>query len=148
MNKLVEFFVRRYVFAISIFVAMGLFGLALGSRLGVNILPNFELNFVGVTTVYPGAGAEEVAKQVSEPIEDALSTLPGINSLSSSSFEGISVVFIEFASNVNGDQAAVDVSQRVNAILGTLPSDVTAPSVQKADPNADPILNVAVTAPG
>jgi hydrophobic/amphiphilic exporter-1 (mainly G- bacteria), HAE1 family len=148
MNKLVEFFVRRYVFAISIFVALGLFGLALGSRLGVNILPNFELNFVGVTTVYPGAGAEEVAKQVSEPIEDALSTLPGINSLSSSSFEGISVVFIEFAANVNGDQAAVDVSQRVNAILGNLPDDITAPSVQKADPNADPILNVAVTAPG
>jgi hydrophobic/amphiphilic exporter-1 (mainly G- bacteria), HAE1 family len=148
MNRLVEFFVRRYVFAISIFVALGLFGLALGSRLGVNILPNFELNFVGVTTAYPGAGAEEVAKQVSEPIEDAVSTLPGINSLSSSSFEGISVVFIEFASNVNGDQAAVDVSQRVNAILGNLPSDVTAPSVQKADPNADPILNVAITAPG
>jgi hydrophobic/amphiphilic exporter-1 (mainly G- bacteria), HAE1 family len=148
MNKLVEFFVRRYVFAISIFVAMTLFGLVLGSRLGVNILPNFELNFVGVTTFYPGAGAEEVAKQVSEPIEDALSTLPGINSLSSSSFEGISIIFIEFAANVNGDQAAVDVSQRVNAILGTLPSDVTAPSVQKADPNADPILNVAVTAPG
>ena len=148
MNRLVEFFVRRYVFAISIFVALGLFGLALGSRLGVNILPNFELNFVGVTTVYPGAGAEEVAKQVSEPIEDAVSTLPGINSLSSSSFEGISVVFIEFAANVNGDQAAVDVSQRVNAILGNLPDDVTAPSVQKADPNADPILNVAITAPG
>jgi HAE1 family hydrophobic/amphiphilic exporter-1 len=148
MNKLVEFFVRRYVFAISIFVALGLFGLALGSRLGVNILPNFELNFVGVTTAYPGAGAEEVAKQVSEPIEDAVSTLPGIDSLSSSSFEGVSVVFIEFASNVNGDQAAVDVSQRVNAILGNLPDDVTAPSVQKADPNADPILNVAVTAPG
>ncbi|MGL4611530.1 MAG: efflux RND transporter permease subunit [Trueperaceae bacterium] len=148
MNKLVEFFVRRYVFAFSIFIALGLFGLALGSRLGVNILPNFELNFVGVTTAYPGAGAEEVARQVSEPIEDAVSTLPGINSLSSSSFEGVSIVFIEFASNINGDQAAVDVSQRVNAILGSLPSDVTAPSVQKADPNADPILNVAVTAPG
>jgi hydrophobic/amphiphilic exporter-1 (mainly G- bacteria), HAE1 family len=148
MNKLVEFFVRRYVFAISIFLAMTIFGLVLSTRLGVNILPNFELNFVVVTTAYPGAGAEEVTKQVSEPIEDALATLPGINSLSSTSFEGLSIIALEFAAGINGDQAAVDVSQRVNAILGQLPADATSPSVQKADPNADPILNVAVTAPG
>ncbi len=147
-NPIVNFFVRRYVFAISIFVAMAIFGLVLGSRLGVNILPNFELNFVVVTTAYPGAGAEEVTKQVSEPIEDALATLPGVKSLSSTSFEGLSVVALEFNAEINGDQAAVDVSQRVNAILGTLPSDATSPSVQKADPNADPILNVAVIAPG
>jgi hydrophobic/amphiphilic exporter-1 (mainly G- bacteria), HAE1 family len=147
-NPIVNFFVRRYVFAISIFVALGIFGLVLGSRLGVNILPNFDLNFVIVTTTYPGAGAEEVAKQVSEPIEDALATLSGIKTLSSTSFEGVSVVALEFNSNINGDQAAIDVSQRVNAILGTLPSDASTPSVQKADPNADPILNVAVTAPG
>lgn len=148
MNKLVEFFVRRYVFSISIFLTMVVFGLVLSTRLGVNILPNFELNFVAVTTAYPGAGAEEVAKQISEPIEDALATLPGINSLSSTSFEGLSVVFLEFAAGIDGNQAAVDVSQRVNAILGQLPSDATSPSVQKADPNADPILNVALTAPG
>ncbi len=148
MNKLVEFFVRRYVFAISIFLAMGIFGLVLSTRLGVNILPNFELNFVTALTTYPGAGAEEVAKQVSEPIEDALATLPGINSLSSTSFEGISIVFLEFAAGIDGNQAAVDVSQRINGILGQLPDDANSPSVQKADPNADPILNVAVTAPG
>ena len=148
MNKLVEFFVRRYVFAISIFLAMGIFGLVLSTRLGVNILPNFELNFVTAITTYPGAGAEEVAKQVSEPIEDALATLPGINSLSSTSFEGISIVFLEFAAGIDGNQAAVDVSQRINGILGQLPDDANSPSVQKADPNADPILNVAVTAPG
>lgn len=148
MNPIVNFFVKRYVFAISIFLTLGLFGLVLGSRLGVNILPNFELSFVSVSTSYPGAGAEEVAKQVSEPIEDALSTLTGVKSLSSTSFEGISIVFLEFNAGINADQAAVDVSQRINAIAGRLPSGVSAPSVQKADPNAAPILNVAITAPG
>ncbi|MCA9839408.1 MAG: efflux RND transporter permease subunit [Trueperaceae bacterium] len=148
MNPIVNFFVKRYVFAISVFLALGIFGLVLGSRLGVNILPNFELSFVAVTTTYPGAGAEEVAKQVSEPIEDALSTLNGVKSLSSTSFEGVSVVFLEFNAGINADQAAVDVSQRVNAIAGTLPSDASSPSVQKADPNAEPILFVAITAPG
>ncbi len=147
-NPIVSFFVRRYVFAISIFLGLGMFGLVLGSRLGVNILPNFELSFVTISTAYPGAGAEEVAKQVSEPIESTLSTLTGVKSLSSTSFEGLSIVFLEFNSGINVDQAAVDVSQRINAVASSLPSDATAPSVQKADPNAAPILNVAITAPG
>ncbi len=146
MIRLVDFFIRRYVFAISIFTAIVFFGLVAVTRVGVDLLPNFELSFVTVTTSYPGAGPVEVSRQVSEPIEDALSTLPGISSLSSVSFEGVSVVFVEFAASVNADQAAVDVSQRVNAVLGRLPSDAGSPSIQKLDPNAEPIMNVALTA--
>ena len=148
MGNLIGFFVRRYVFAIAIFGAIVMFGLVSSLGVGVDLLPNFELSFVSVNTTYPGAGSAEVAKQVSEPLEDALSTLPGINALSSLSFEGLSVVFIEFAASVDADQAAVDVSQRVNAVIGTLPDDASSPSIQKLDPNDEPILNVALSADG
>lgn len=148
MSGLIGFFINRFVFSISIFTTIVFFGLVSSVGVGVDLLPNFELSFVTVNTSYPGAGSAEVAKQVSEPIEDALATLPGINSLSSLSFEGLSVVFIEFAASVNADQASVDVSQRVNAIAGILPEDATSPSIQKLDPNDEPILNVAVSASG
>ena len=148
MTDLIGFFIKRFVFSISIFAAIVMFGLVSSVGVGVDLLPNFELSFVSVNTSYPGAGSAEVAKQISEPIEDSLSTLPGINSLSSISFEGLSVVFVEFAANVDADQAAVDVSQRVNAIVGTLPDDASSPSIEKLDPNDQPILNVALAAEG
>ena len=148
MENLIGFFVRRFVFAISIFTTIVLFGLTSSVGVGVDLLPNFEIPIVAVNTTYPGAGSAEVAKQVSETIEDSLATLPGVSSLSSISFEGLSVVIIEFVASVDGDQAAVDVSQRVNTVLGQLPDDAGSPSVQKFDPNDEPILNVAVTAEG
>ncbi len=148
MTNLISFFVRRYVFSISIFLAIVFFGLVSSLSTGVDLLPNFELPFVSVSTVYSGAGSEEVSKQISEPLEEALATLPGISSISSYSFEGLSVVFIEFTASVNADQAAVDVSQRVNAVKGILPDDAGSPSIEKLDPNDEPILNVAVSAPG
>ena len=148
MSSLIDFFVRRYVFSISVFTAIVLFGIVAATRVGVDLLPNFELSFVTVTTTYPGAGSEEVTKQIAEPIEGALATLPGINSLSSTSFEGFAVVVVEFAADVDANQAAVDVSQRVNAILGTLPGGAGTPSIQKLDPNDQPILNVALVAQG
>jgi HAE1 family hydrophobic/amphiphilic exporter-1 len=146
MINLIQFFVRKYVLAISIFLAIALFGLVASTTVGVDLLPNFELSFVTVNTVYPGAGPAEVALQVSEPLEDALATLPGIKTLSSLSFEGLSVVFIEFNAGVDAAQAAVDVSQRVNAVAASLPSDARAPSVQRLDPNEAPLLNIAVVA--
>ncbi len=148
MTKLISFFIRRYVFSISIFLAVVFFGLVSSISTGVDLLPNFELPFVSISTVYSGAGSEEVSKQVSEPLEEALATLPGISAISSYSFEGLSVVFIEFVASVDADQAAVDVSQRVNAVKGILPDDANSPSVEKLDPNDNPILNVAVSAPG
>lgn len=148
MINLISFFIRRYVFSISIFLAIVFFGLVSSLSTGVDLLPNFELPYVSVTTTYSGAGSEEVSKQISEPLEEALATLPGISSISSYSFEGLSVIFIEFVASVNGDQASVDVSQRVNAIKGRLPDTAGAPSIEKLDPNDEPILNIAVSAAG
>ncbi len=145
---LVAFFVRRFVFSVALFSALALFGFSNIPKIGVDILPKFEVPVVAISTTYPGAGPEEIATQVSKPIEDSLSTLDGIDSIGSTSSEGVSVVVVQFTSDKKVDQAAVDVSQRVSAIRGTLPRDANAPVISKFDPSANAILSVAVSAPG
>lgn len=147
-NPLVAFFVERFVFATSIFVGMVLVGLLLGLGLGVELLPRFSVPVIAISTSYPGAGPEEVAEQVSKPLEDALSTLTGVDVIGSSSTEGFSLVFVQFKQGVDVDQGAVEASQKVAAIRSTLPKDASAPVVQKFDPSASPILYLALRAPG
>lgn len=148
MRGLIAFFVRRYVFAISIFLAITLLGAASFMSRSINLLPDIEIAVISVATPYPGASAREVTQQVSEPIEDAVAGLAGIDSVSSTSQEGFSLVVVQFRSSVNSDQAAIDVSREVNAIAGRLPEDAERPSVREFDPNDQPILNVALIAPG
>ena len=148
MNRLIAFFVERFVFAIAIFLAVVFFGLSAGTRLGVDLLPEFEFPIVAVNTAYPGAGSAETASQISEPIEDALATLSGITDVSSISGEGFSLVIAQFEFDVSVDQAAIDVKQRVDQVQPTLPDEAGAPVIQKFDPNDQPILTVSLSAPG
>ncbi|WP_018110768.1 efflux RND transporter permease subunit [Thermus igniterrae] len=147
-NPLVAFFVERFVFATAIFIGLVLVGLLLGLGLGVELLPRFSVPVVAVSTTYPGAGPEEVAEQISKPLEDALSTLTGVETIGSSSTEGFSLVFVQFQQGVDVDRAAVEASQKVAAARGALPRDASAPVVQKFDPSASPILYLALEAPG
>ena len=148
MKNLIKLFVTRYVATISVFGALVLFGVVSYVGLGIDLFPEIEIPVVAVTTTYPGAGSEEIVRQISEPIEGTLSTLPGISNVTSTSSEGFSTVIAEFSSGVNIDQAAIDVSQRVNTVVGQLPADANAPTVQKFDPADQPIMTLAVTAPG
>jgi HAE1 family hydrophobic/amphiphilic exporter-1 len=148
VNPLIRFFVRRYVFSIAIFLAVVFFGLSAGTRLGIDLLPEFDVPIVSVNTSYAGAGSQEAAEQLSEPIEDAVATVPGVTDVSSFSGEGFSFVIAQFAYGVDVDQAAIDVKQRVDAIAEDLPEDASRPVVQKFDPNDQPILSLAVTGPG
>lgn len=148
MTRLIRFFVDNYVLTFSAFGALMLVGVITLLDVGVDLMPPVEVPVVAVTTTYPGAGPEEVSRQVGERIEGALTTLPGVTSVSSFAMEGVSFVIAQFTADTGVDQAAIDVSQRVNAIVGQLPSDAGRPAVQKFDPNEEPILNVALTAPG
>ncbi len=148
MNRLIAFFVERFVFAIAIFLAVVFFGLSAGTRLGVDLLPEFEFPIVAVSTNYPGAGSAETASQISEPIEDSIATLSGITDVSSISGEGFSLVIAQFEFDVSVDQAAIDVKQRVDQVAARLPDEASTPLVQKFDPNDQPIMSVAVSAPG
>ena len=148
VNPVLRFFVNRFVIATAIFGAMVLFGLFGATRLGVDLLPPFQLPIVAVSTLYPGAGPQEVSDQISKPIEESLNTLSGIDQITSISSEGFSQIVVQFNYGVNPAQASVDVSQKVAAIQSTLPKGAKTPAVQKFDPGAFPILYVALQAPG
>ena len=147
-NPLVRFFVERPVLTTAFFLAVTLFGGITALRLGVDMLPKIEVPVVTVTTIYPGSSPREIADQISKPIEDALSTLSGVDRIASISLEGASQVIVQFDYGVDVDVAAVDVSERVSATRGNLPADAEPPVVAKFDPASDPILFVALTAPG
>ncbi len=115
--------------------------------LGVDLLPGIDFPVVTVTAVYPGAGPEEVESQVTEPIEDAISTIANIKSLTSYSRENLSTVIVEFDYEADADLAAIEVKDKVDAIRRQLPSDVEPPTILKLDINAMPIMDVALSGP-
>ncbi len=147
MQKLAEICVRRPVFA-SVLMALlcvtGLFGYF---RLGVDRYPDIELPFVTVVTVLPGAAPEEVETEITDLVEEAVNTVSGIKELRSTSVEGQSLIFIEFELEKDPDVAAQEVRDRINRIMMDLPDDVEEPVVEKVDPDASPIMTVAVSAP-
>ncbi len=148
MRRLIEFFVNNHVLTISLFGAVMLFGLISTFSRGVDLMPEMDIPVVAVITAYPGAGPEEVARSVTEPIESVLATVEGLSSLTSTSSENLSTIIAQFGASTSLQDASNDVNQRVSALAGRLPTDATAPSVQRFDPSDMPILSVAVTGAG
>lgn len=126
------------------FAVLGFFSLL---RLGVDIFPDIEFPFVMVSVVYPGAGPEELETQVVEPIEDEIATIAGIRHIQSTCREGLAIVGIEFVLGTDVDVVGLDVKEKVDALLPTLPEDLEPPTVLKFDIGDAPIMNLAVYAP-
>ncbi|MCK5619747.1 MAG: efflux RND transporter permease subunit, partial [Candidatus Krumholzibacteria bacterium] len=116
-------------------------------RLVVDLFPEVDFPFVTVTTIYPGAGPEEVESQISKRIEDAVSTIAGIKRMDSINRESLSMIFVEFKLGVDQDQAGIDVKEKVEQILNQLPQSAEKPQVAKFDFRALPIINLALTGP-
>ena len=114
-------------------------------NLGVDLTPDIEFPVVTVTTVYPGAGPEEVELQVTEEVEDAISTISDLETLTSFSRENVSIVIAEFDYEVDPDLAAIDVKDKVDAIRADLPDEADPPTIQKLDINAMPIMDLALS---
>jgi hydrophobic/amphiphilic exporter-1 (mainly G- bacteria), HAE1 family len=147
-NPTIQFAVKNYVFTIGAFLALVLFGIVSVIGLPVRLLPNFSLPIVGVQTIYPGGTPEDLERQVSRIIEDAVSSASGVVEITSSSGSGASLVTITFNERTDADAAANEISQRVAAIRDQLPGAVQSPVVNKFDLNASPILTLSVQKPG
>ncbi len=131
-------------------VLMGILGIVLMgavsyTHLRIDRLPPIDVPFLGINVSYPQASATDVEQLVAQPIENALSGMAGVDSISSSSNEGRASVTLQFANGTNVDAAALEVGRRLSAIRRSLPADATDPSIFKADPNATPILNIALS---
>jgi HAE1 family hydrophobic/amphiphilic exporter-1 len=148
INPAVRFSVTRYVFAIGVFVAIFAFGLISVLNLGVDQFPSLNFPYVVVTTAYPGASPSVVDQQITQVIENAVSTVGGITDINSTSSTGASMVIIAFdqATDQNGD--ANKVASMVSAVGRRLPLGVISPIVQTFNPAAIPVLQFGVSGSG
>ncbi|MDB5897474.1 MAG: AcrB/AcrD/AcrF family protein [Ramlibacter sp.] len=135
---------KNPVFATMVMVAIVVLGLFAYQRLNIDQFPNIDLPIVVVTAEYPGASPEVVESEVSKKIEEALNSIAGINALTSRSYEGQSVVILEFQLHIDGRKAAEDVREKIAAVRPTLRTEVKEPRVLRFDPSSRPIWSVAV----
>ncbi|HEY0660173.1 MAG TPA: efflux RND transporter permease subunit [Lysobacter sp.] len=135
--------IRRPVFATVINLVVLLVGIIAYDRLAVRLIPNVDVPVVTVNTTYPGASAQVIESQVTQPIEDALSGVEGIEYMQSVSREQSSQVTIRFRLNRDPDGAASDVRDRVAQARDLLPEEVDEPIVQKQEADAQPIIYLA-----
>ena len=135
--------IRRPVFATVINLVVLLVGIISYQRLAVRLIPNVDTPVVTVNTSYPGASAQVIESQITQPIEDALSGVEGIDFMSSVSREQSSQVTIRFRLDRDPDGAASDVRDRVGQARGFLPEEADEPIIQKQEADQQPIIYLA-----
>ncbi|MEW5834642.1 MAG: efflux RND transporter permease subunit [Pseudomonadota bacterium] len=139
-------FVRRPIGTSLLAIGLFLVGTVCYSLLGVSALPTLQFPAIFVQAAQPGADAGTMAATVAAPLERHLGQVPGIDTMRSSSSEGRTFVFMIFNGSRNLDAAARDVQQAINAAAPDLPPGLTnAPSLQKANPNDDAVIILALT---
>jgi HAE1 family hydrophobic/amphiphilic exporter-1 len=135
---------KNPVFATMVMLAIVVLGLFSYQRMQVDQFPNIDFPVVVVTADYPGASPEIVESEVTKKIEEGVNSIAGVNTLSSRSLEGQSVVIIEFQLYVDGRKAAEDVREKIAAIRPTFRDEVKEPRVLRFDPSSRAIWSVAV----
>ncbi len=143
--SLTELAIKRPSFIIVIFLALGLMAIFGYFQLGYELLPKIEAPYVTVQTIYPGASPSEVESNVTRIVEDALSGIEKVKNITSVSYEGLSIVFIEFYRSAKINNAVQDVQRKVNEITSTLPKDVKTPSLFTYSASQLPVLRLSLT---
>ena len=136
--------IKRPVFATVMNIIMMLVGCIGLVFLGVRDYPSVDPPIISVSTSFPGANADVIETQITEPLESAINGIPGIRSLTSQSRDGRSNITVEFELEVDLETAANDVRDKVSGAMRRLPKDVDPPTVSKADADAQPIFAVSL----
>lgn len=140
-----ELSLRRPVLAIVMNIIIVLFGCIGFTFLGIRDYPAIDPPNVSVRTSYPGANADIIESQITEPLEKAINGIAGVKNITSSSSQGTSSINVEFELGVDMEAAANDVRDKVSQASRSLPNDLDAPPVvSKADASNDPILAMTV----
>src|SRR5690349_1731447 len=143
--KLSSLSINRPVLSIVMSLIIILFGGIGFSVLGVREYPSVDPPVITVRTSYPGANADVIESQITEPLEKSINSVAGIRTLSSSSNQGSSVITVEFNLGEDLEAAANDVRDKVSQAVRQLPQDIDAPPVvTKSDANSDAIISMTV----
>ncbi|MBD8347597.1 efflux RND transporter permease subunit [Dysgonomonas sp. HGC4] len=139
-----ELSIRRPVLSTVFMLIIFILGMIGYTYLGVREYPNIDNPIITVSVSYPGANAEIIESQITEPLEQNINGIPGIRSLVSSSSQGSSNITVEFELNVDLETAANDVRDKVSRAQRYLPRDCDPPTVSKADADANPIIQMTI----
>ena len=145
MHALARVCVQRPVFATVLSLTLLVLGVAGYLGLGVDRFPKIEFPNITIMTVYAGASPEEVETEVSDKIEQQVNTIGGIETLQSTSAEGLSLVIVQFALEKDINVAAEEVRSKVSLAVSQLPPDAEQPVVQKMDTGSVPVISYAVS---
>jgi HAE1 family hydrophobic/amphiphilic exporter-1 len=146
MQWLAALCIKRPVFASVLILSLSVVGIFSFSQLGVDQFPKVDFPTVVVTTVQPGAAPEQIETEVTDKIEEAVNTISGIDELRSTSSEGVSLVIVSFVLEKDGDVAAQEVRDKISAVMSQLPKTVQQPRIDRFDPDASPVISIALTA--
>jgi len=137
--------IKRPVATWMLYVAIAVVGVVSFLRLPIDLLPDVSFPTLSVWTSYPDAGPAEVERFVTEPVEAALSRVPGVRSVDSRSREGQSLVRLQFYWGTDMEFAMLHVRERLDNLVGVVPESAERPVILNSDPTNDPILSLAVT---
>ena len=140
----IKTFIKRPVFTSMLVGAFVVFGVFAYPKIGVDDMPEMEFPVVTVTTIMPGADPETMEQEVSDPLEEAINTLSGLDTLQSVNVESVSQVIVMFDLEKDADVAAQEVRDKVQATLGKLPQEIETPIIEKFDINAAPVMYFAL----
>ncbi|MDF2695995.1 MAG: acrB, partial [Labilithrix sp.] len=123
-------------------------GVLAAGRLSVDLFPNIDIPVIRVVTFYTGAGPEDIEKSITQPIERAVASSPGVDRVESTSKQGASIVSVWFNYGTNLDSAQFDVQQRVSQVQSTLPPGIQQPYILKFDVTNIPVVQVVARGEG
>lgn len=144
--NLADIAIRRPIFITCLVILMMALGYLSFFKLPVDLFPNISFPVVTVTTSYSGTGPKEMETLISKVLEEEISTLPGINSLTSTSQEGQSTIIAEFTLETDVKYAEQQIRDRVSSAKSKLPRDIKEPVIRRIDPADQPILMLTLTA--
>ncbi len=142
--NLSEFSIKRPIFVSMLILVVLVLGFIALSRLPVDLMPDITYPTLNVSTSYPNTAPEEMEQIITRPIEEALSSVPGVEEIFSVSSQGGSTVRVMFEWGTNIDEAANEIRERIDRIVGRFPEEVQRPTLRKFDPAQSPILTIGI----
>lgn len=143
--KISEFSIKRPITIVVLFLTIGILGLLGYRSMQTELMPKFTPPTMNVQVIYPGASPSETENSLTRKLEDALSSLQGIESIRSYSFEGMSMVFISFVYGTDIDKAISDAQNKISSKKAELPSSILAPIISKITVDDKAVMTLAVT---
>ena len=140
-------FINRPLFTSMLVLGLVVFGLNAFPNIGVDQTPKVDIPIVTINTILPGADPETVEKNVTEPLEQELNGIAGLDTISSYNYESLSAIVLEFKLDKDIDVAAQEARDKVSATLSKLPAEIETPVVQKIDLQAQALIQLALTGP-